>query len=77
LSGLPANGASLSFGANQGDWGTAATVRLELDLPMPRVAAQMLAGKAVRRLKALAETGEIPTTAGNPSFRTARGETRT
>jgi hypothetical protein len=37
-------------------------------------AGQALAGKAVRRLKALAETGEVPTTEGNPSARGDAGE---
>ena len=36
---------------------------------MPGMATQALAGKAVRRLKALCETGEIPSTDFNPSAR--------
>ena len=41
---------------------------------MPDIGAQTLAGKAVRRLKALAETGEVPTTARNPAYRSDAGE---
>jgi hypothetical protein len=45
------------------------TLELRLSAPVPGMATQTLAGKAVRRLKALCETGEIPTTAANPSAR--------
>ena len=45
------------------------TVTLRLEAAVPGMAAQVLAGKVVRRLKALAETGEVPTTAHNPSAR--------
>jgi hypothetical protein len=38
------------------------------------MATQVLAGKAVRRLKALCETGEIPSTEFNPSARGDAGE---
>jgi hypothetical protein len=38
------------------------------------MAAQVLAGKVVRRLKALVEASEVPTTAHNPSGRTDAGE---
>jgi hypothetical protein len=69
LSGLPARGESISFGAGHGDCGGTVTVVLELQVPLPRPAAQLLAGKAVRRLKALAETGEVPTTEHTPSAR--------
>jgi hypothetical protein len=74
LDGIPVRAASADFGDEAGLWGRTATVRLDLATPMPRSAAQILAGKAVRRLKTLAETGEIPTTEGNPSFRTTRRE---
>jgi hypothetical protein len=78
LDGAPVREASADFGGEVGDWGeTTATVRLEFDRPVPRAAAQLLAGKTVRRLKALAETGEIPTTEGNPSVRAPRAETTT
>ncbi len=40
----------------------------------PGMATQVLAGKAVRRLKALCETGEIPNTDFNPSARDDAGE---
>ncbi len=69
LGGLPVRRGSLSFGPDLGDWGTTVTIRIELDAPLPRPAARLLAGKAIRRLKALAETGEVPTTARNPSAR--------
>ena len=69
LSGLPAKGASLTFGSEQADWGTTVTVSVELDAPLPRPAARLLAGRAIRRLKALAETGEVATTQDNPSAR--------
>jgi hypothetical protein len=38
------------------------------------MATQALAGKAVRRLKALCETGEIPSSDFNPSARGDVGE---
>lgn len=69
LDGLPARRGSILFGSDQGDWGTTVTLSLELDVPLPRSAARPLAGKAIRRLKALAETGEVPTAARNPSAR--------
>jgi len=50
------------------------TVHLTLKEPVPDIAANALAGKAVRRLKALVETGEAPTTAYNPSAREDAGE---
>lgn len=74
LDGIPASSATLRQGADQGEWGTTWTVELELDAPMPGVATQALAGKAVRRLKALAETGEMPTTEHNPAFRSSSSE---
>jgi hypothetical protein len=60
---------SISFGLGQGAWGTTVTVSLELDASLPRPAVQLVAGKAIRRLKALAETGEVPTPEHNPSAR--------
>jgi len=74
LSGLPAKGASLTFGSEQGGWGTTVTVSVKLDAPLPRPAARLLAGRAIRRLKALAETGEVPTTQDNPSARASAEE---
>jgi hypothetical protein len=38
------------------------------------MATQVLAGKAVRCLKALVETGEVPTTDHNSSYRADAGE---
>ena len=67
--GIPAASSSLACGADQGAWGTTFTVALELDAPVPGIATQALAGKVVRRLKALAETGEIPTTEHTPAYR--------
>ena len=69
LDGVPVADASLEFGPQAGDWGMTVTVRLRLEAAVPGMAAQVLAGKVVRRLKALAETGEVPTTAHNPSAR--------
>ena len=70
LDGIPAADATLDFGPDAGEWGITVTVDLELESAVPGMAAQTLAGKVVRRLKALAETGEVPTTAFNPSART-------
>jgi hypothetical protein len=69
LDGIPAADASLDFGPEAGEWGITVTVSLQLESAVPGMAARALAGKAVRRLKALAETGEVPTTARNPSAR--------
>jgi hypothetical protein len=65
---------SLELRDEAGDWGTIAVVGLVLETSMPQMAAQTLAGKAVRRLKALAETGEVPNTKRNPSGRSDAGE---
>ena len=73
LDGLPVSQATLETGGTDG-WGTTATIVLRLDAPLPRTAAQTLAGRAVRRLKALAETGETPSTERNPSARAGSGE---
>jgi hypothetical protein len=74
LEGIPVADASLQFGPVMGDWGTKVTVELRLEAPVPGMATQTLAGKVVRRLKAVAETGEVPTTAHNPSWRADSGE---
>ena len=74
LDGIPVADASLETGPDAGEWGTTVTVRLRVDAPVPGMATQTLAGKAVRRLKALAETGETPTTDHNPSARADAGE---
>jgi hypothetical protein len=74
LEGIPVEAAALEIGAEDRDWGTTVTVRLELAAPVPGMATQVLAGKALRRLKALCETGEIPTTDFNPSAREDAGE---
>jgi hypothetical protein len=73
LEGPAVRDASLTFGEVDGDWGTTVTLDLQLEEPLPGTATRLLAGKAVRRLKALAETGEVPTTAHNPSGRSNAG----
>lgn len=65
----PARSVTLLRGPDQGEWGTTWTVELEVGAPLPGRATQLLAGAVVRRLKALAETGEIATTAHNPAYR--------
>jgi hypothetical protein len=74
LDGIPVADASLTVGGEDRDWGRTATIGLELSAPVPGMATQALAGKAVRRLKALCETGEIPSTDFNPSARSDGGE---
>jgi len=74
LDGIPVHDAPLEIGGVLDDWGTVATLRLRFATAMPKPVARALAGKAVRRLKALAETGEVPTTAHNPSGRPGAGE---
>ncbi len=74
LDGIPVSDVSFEFGESVGDWGTVVTVTLRLEAAVPGIAAQALAGKVVRRLKALVETGEVPTTAHNPSARPDAGE---
>jgi hypothetical protein len=74
LDGIPAADVSLEFGETLPDWGTVVSADLRLEEPVPGMAAQVLAGKVVRRLKALAEAGEVPTTARNPAARPDAGE---
>jgi hypothetical protein len=74
MDGIPLESATTQYGQSVGDWGLAVTVHLRLAEPMPDMAANTLAGKAVRRLKALVETGEAPTTARNPAAREDAGE---
>lgn len=69
LEGIPAADVSLEFGPVLEGWGTVVSVRLRLEVAVPGMAAQTLAGKVVRHLKALVETGEVPTTGHNPSAR--------
>ena len=75
LDGVPVADATIDVGPRAGDWGLTVTVTLRLEAAVPGMAAQVLAGKVVRRLKALAETGEVPTTAHNPSARADAQET--
>jgi hypothetical protein len=67
--GIPMETATTQYGQTVRDRGLAVTVHLQLSEPVPDMAANTLAGKAVRRLKALVETGEAPTTDRNPSAR--------
>jgi hypothetical protein len=69
LEDIPVDDVTFGFGGQDRDWGTTVTVQLRLAAPVPGAGAQVLAGKVVRRLKALVETGEVPTTAHNPSAR--------
>ena len=71
---IPVKDASLTIGEPDRDWGRTVTIDLQLSAPVPGMATQLLAGKAVRRLKALCETGEIPNTDFNPSARSDAGE---
>ncbi len=71
---IPADEASIEIGEEDRTWGRTVTLRIHLSAPVPGMAAQTLAGTAVRRLKALCETGEIPTTDFNPSARYDAGE---
>ena len=75
MDGIPFENATTQYGQDVGDWGLAVTVHLRLREAVPDMAANTLAGKAVRRLKALVETGEAPTTARNPAAREDAGET--
>ncbi len=79
------NEGSVSLRPAPGDWGTEVTLRFRFDPPggaigkaaLKRLGAVpgTLAGRALRRLKSLVETGEIPTTERNPSARSgARGD---
>jgi hypothetical protein len=74
LEGIPVADVSLEFGEEVRDWGITVTVELRLEAAVPGIAAQTLAGKVARRLKALAEAGEVPTTARNPAWRADAGE---
>ena len=74
LEGIPVADVSLEFGPETPGWGTIVTVDLRLESATPGVATRALAGKVVRRLKALAETGEVPTTARNPAARSDAAE---
>src|SRR3954452_1195499 len=55
LEGIPAADVSLECGESLPDWATVVSADLRLEEPVPGMAAQVLAGKVVRRLKALAE----------------------
>ena len=74
LEGIPVADATVEVGDEDRDWGRVVHLTLRLEAPVPGFAAQALAGKALRRLKALAEAGEVPTTAFNPAARDDAGE---
>lgn len=74
LDGLPVADASLVVGEPDRDFGRTVTLSLQLDAAVPGMATPLLAGKALRRLKALVETGEVPTTDHNPSYRADAGQ---
>jgi hypothetical protein len=74
LEGIPVKDARIAVGEVDRDWGRTVTMDLELSKALPDMHAQALTGKAVRRLKALCETGEIPNTDFNPSARDDAGE---
>jgi hypothetical protein len=74
LDGLAATDASIAVGAEDRDFGRTVTLTLRLEAAVPGLATPVLAGKAVRRLKALVETGEVPTTDKNPAYRADAGE---
>ena len=70
---------ALELARAPGDWGTQVTLRMSLEAPgggVGRALAKMFdrvpklfAEKALRRLKSLAETGEVPTLRHNPAAR--------
>ena len=74
LDGIPVAEASIDVGEEDRDWGRTVTLQLKLSAPVPGMATQALTGKAVRRLKAACETGEIPTTDFNPAARDDAGK---
>jgi hypothetical protein len=75
LAGLPTVAeVTLEVGEEDRDFGRTTTLRLELDAALPDLATDVLAGKALRRLKALVETGEVPTTDHNPAYRADAGQ---
>ena len=74
LKDIPVKDATLSIGQEDRDWGRTVTLELTLSEPVPGMGTQTLTGKAVRRLKALCETGEIPSSAFNPAARDDAGE---
>jgi hypothetical protein len=73
LKDIPVADASLTIGAPDRDWGSTVTLQLQLSAAVPDMGTQTLTGKALRRLKALCETGEIPSTAFNPAARDDAG----
>ncbi|MDO9353764.1 MAG: hypothetical protein Q7T55_08715 [Solirubrobacteraceae bacterium] len=57
------------FAQGRPGWGNEATAEVRFTDAVPEMGAELLAGKLVRRFKSLVETGEVPTTAHNPSAR--------
>jgi hypothetical protein len=74
LKDIPVADASLTIGGPDRDWGSTVTLDLRVSAVVPDMGTQALTGKALRRLKALCETGEIPSTAFNPAARDEAGE---
>jgi hypothetical protein len=75
LAGLPpVTDVALEVGEEDRDFGRTTRLRLELEAALPELATHVLAGKALRRLKALVETGEVPTTDHNPAYRADAGQ---
>ncbi len=64
--------ASASFSPAPGDWGTVATLTVRGG--GTGMVSRLKAGRALRRFKSLAETGEIPTLEHNPSARPGPGD---
>jgi hypothetical protein len=74
LDGLAVAEAAITIGEEDRDFGRTVTLSVRLEAAVPGMATQVLAGKAVRRLKALVESGEVPTTEHNPSYRPDAGQ---
>lgn len=82
---LPMEG-TVQFRTAPGDRGTEAKLHVHFDPPggafggaaakLMGVAPDMIAGKALRRFKALAETGEVPTTYPQPAARADKDQAR-
>jgi hypothetical protein len=74
LDGLAVADAAIAIGEQDRDFGRTVTLSVRLEAAVPGMATEVLAGKAVRRLKALVETGEVPTTEHNPAYRPDAGQ---
>lgn len=65
---------TMLFAPGRPGWGNEATAEVRFPGAVPSIGADLLAGKLVRRFKSLVESGEVPTTAHNPSARGADEE---